>query len=54
METITPRFYTLDEIIAMPPEEQSKAIQAAFDAAADEDFEIFEAYDAEDFDDYDE
>ncbi len=52
VETITPRFYSLDELIAMSPEERNKAVAASFAAAADEDFEIFEAYDEEDFDDY--
>lgn len=53
VETITPRFYTLDELSVMPPEERRRAVAAAFAAAADEDFEIFEANSEEDFDDYD-
>lgn len=52
VETITPRFYSLDELIAMPPEARSKAVAASFAATADEDFEIFEANSEEDFDDY--
>jgi hypothetical protein len=51
VETITPRFYSLDELMAMSPEERNKAVEASFAAAADEDFEIFEAYSEEDFDD---
>ncbi len=52
VEMITPRFYTLDELTNMSPEERSKAVAASFAAAADEDFEIFEANSEEDFDDY--
>jgi hypothetical protein len=52
VETITPRFYTVNELMAMSVEERDKAIKAAFAAAANEEFEIFEAYSEEDFDDY--
>ena len=52
VETITPRFYTVNELIAMSAEERDKAIKAAFAAAANEEFEIFEAYSEEDFDNY--
>jgi hypothetical protein len=52
VETIIPKFYTLDELSAMPPEERRKAVAASFAAAANEDFEIFEASSEEDFDDY--
>lgn len=52
VETIIPKFYTLDELSVMSPEERRKAVAASFAAAADEDFEIFEAYSEEDFDDY--
>ena len=47
VETITPRFYSLDELSAMPPEERRKAVAASFAAAADEDVELFEAYSEE-------
>lgn len=51
-ENIAPRFYSLDELTLMSPEEREKAVAASFAAAADEDFEIFEADSEEDFDDY--
>jgi hypothetical protein len=54
VDKITPRFYTLDELTQMSPEERAKAVAASFAAASNEDFEIFEAYSEENIDDYDE
>jgi hypothetical protein len=46
----TPSPYTARELLHLPPDERDKLVAAAFEAAADEDFEIFEAYSEDDFD----
>ena len=45
--------YTAQELLLMPPEQRSRVLAAAFEAAADDTFEIFEAYSEEDFGDDD-
>lgn len=42
--------YTARELLRLLPEERDRLIAAAFDAAAQEDFEVFEAYNEEDLD----
>jgi hypothetical protein len=37
--------YTARELLRLPPEERDCLVEAAFEAAVDEDFEVFEAYD---------
>ncbi len=41
---------TARDLLRLPPEERSRLVTAAFEAAADEDFEVFEAYSEEDLD----
>lgn len=39
------------ELMALPPKERERLVEAAFVLAADENFELFEAYSEERFDD---
>jgi len=45
------RHYSAQELLLMPPEQRSRILAAAFEAAADDEFETFEAYSEEDFGD---
>jgi hypothetical protein len=45
------RYYSATELMQLPPNERSRLIAAAFERAANEDFETFEAYSEEDIDD---
>lgn len=40
--------YTADELLQLPPDIRARLVAAAFEAAANEDFETFEAYSEED------
>jgi hypothetical protein len=44
-------YYTAEELLMMPAEQRSQILAAAFEAVADDEFEIFEAYSEEDFGD---
>ncbi|MBN1311453.1 MAG: hypothetical protein JXB30_08540, partial [Anaerolineae bacterium] len=39
-----PSTYSARELLSLPPAERQRLVAAAFEAAADEDFETFEAY----------
>lgn len=45
-----PHPYTAEELLQLPPEERARLVAAAFEAAANEDFETFEAYTEEGLD----
>lgn len=51
LEAAPKAFYSARDLIKLPPEERERLIQAAFELAADEDFETFEAYSEEGLDD---
>jgi hypothetical protein len=38
------------DLLHLPPDERDRLVAAAFEAAADEDFEVFEAYSEDDLD----
>lgn len=42
--------YAVWELLQLPPDERERQIASAFEAAAQEDFEVFEAYSQEDLD----
>jgi hypothetical protein len=46
-------YYTAQELLLMSPEQRSRILAAAFEAAADDEFEIFAAYSEENFGDDD-
>jgi hypothetical protein len=43
-----PAGYSASELLRLPADERERAVAAAFEAAADEDFEVFEAYSEKD------
>jgi hypothetical protein len=45
-----PPVYSARDLLQLPAEERERLVAAAFEAAADEDFEIFESYAEEDLD----
>lgn len=45
------RGYSARELMALPPEERQRFVQAAFALAVEEEFEVFEAYREEGLDD---